>query len=658
MFKRILIANRGEIARRIARTCRRLEVEYVSVYSAADRNAAHLEGAVEREPIGEAPASSSYLNAEAIIAAALRTGCEAIHPGYGFLSENAAFAAAVEQAGLVFIGPDARTIDSMGNKATAKKMLARADVPVVPGSREATESHGLIRETCEEIGYPVILKPVAGGGGKGMQVVTESRELDAAIDAAIRIGKANFGDGRLLVERYIATPRHLEVQIFGDSHGNVVHLFERECSLQRRHQKIVEEAPASNLPADVRARLLAAAVRGAQAIGYVNAGTFEFILAPDDQFYFLEVNTRLQVEHPVTEAITGLDLVEWQLRIAAGEVLPLQQDAIRFAGHAIECRVYAEDPDQGFCPMPGEALRVQWPDSCRVDAAFDRQEPVPSFYDPMVAKLIAHGANRPESLRRLQAAIAETTLLGLTSNLGFAQRLLQDPRVQAGQVDTHLVDDFIGRAAPLSAIEPAAACAAFVDSAEAIAAAGHETRSPWAGSLGPLDRIALDPDAPLGRLTYQCQGQPLQAGLLRHDRDGVEVEVAQQRFAVSGTQSGGLWKGRVGELAWAAARFGDVLEVSVAGTRVQLLTRQDLAGELDKANGGEVVTRMPGAVVALPVEIGARVEQDDVIAIVEAMKMENRIYAPAAGTLSALHCRLGDIVAAGQTLASIATGTA
>ena len=652
MFKRILIANRGEIARRIARTCRRLDVEYVSVYSTADRNAAHLAGAVDTQLIGDAPASSSYLNAQALIAAALRTGCEAIHPGYGFLSENADFVAAVARAGLVFIGPDAHTIDSMGNKATAKKLLAHADVPVVPGSSEATESHGLIREACEAVGYPVILKPVAGGGGKGMQVVTQDSELDAAIDAAIRIGKANFGDGRLLVERYIATPRHLEVQIFGDSHGNVVHLFERECSLQRRHQKIIEEAPATNLPADVRARLLAAAVRGAQAIGYVNAGTFEFILAPDDQFYFLEVNTRLQVEHPVTEAITGLDLVEWQLRVAAGEALPLQQDAIGFSGHAIECRVYAEDPDQNFCPMPGEALLVQWPDSCRVDAAFDGRGQVPSFYDPMVAKLIAYGTDRPDSLWRLSAAIEQTTLLGLTSNLGFAQRLLQDPRVRAGQVDTHLVDDFIARTVPLPALDLAAACAAFVDSADV---AGQDVRSPWAGSIGPLDRIALDPEAPLGRLSYRFQNQALQVGLLRRDSQSAEVAIGEQRFEVSGARSGGVWKGRIGEWVWVAARFGDELELSVAGTRVQLLTRKDIADELDTSKGGDVITRMPGAVVALPIEIGSQVEQDDVIAIVEAMKMENRIYAPAAGTLSALHCRLGEIVSAGQTLASITT---
>jgi acetyl-CoA/propionyl-CoA carboxylase, biotin carboxylase, biotin carboxyl carrier protein len=650
MFKRILIANRGEIARRIARTCQRLEIEYVSVYSTADRNAAHLDGAVDTQLIGEAPASSSYLNGEAIIAAALRSGCEAIHPGYGFLSENADFASAVTQAGLVFIGPDAHTIETMGNKATAKQILARANVPVVPGSKEATESHGLIRETCQEIGYPVILKPVAGGGGKGMQVVAQDAELDAAIDAAIRIGKANFGDGRLLVERYIATPRHLEVQIFGDSHGNTVHLFERECSLQRRHQKIIEEAPASNLPADVRARLLAAAVRGAQAIGYVNAGTFEFILAPDDQFYFLEVNTRLQVEHPVTESITELDLVEWQLRVASGEALPLQQDAIQSSGHAIEFRVYAEDPDQGFCPMPGEALLVKWPVSCRVDAAFDGQGQVPSFYDPMVAKLIAYGTNRPDSLRRLLAAIDETTVLGLTTNLGFARRLLQDPRVQTGHVDTHLVDDFIRHAGALPAADLAAACAAFVDRTEA---AGQEVSSPWAGSIGPLDRAMLDPEAPLGRLSYQSQDRALQVGLFRHDRHGVDVAVAEQRFQVSGTQSGGLWQGRIDDLVWAAIRYPDYLELLVAGTRVQLLDRQDIADELDKSKGGDVITRMPGAVVALPIQVGSRVEQDDVIAIVEAMKMENRIYAPVAGTLGALHCQLGDIVAAGQSLASI-----
>ncbi|MGW6156185.1 acetyl-CoA carboxylase biotin carboxylase subunit, partial [Streptomyces sp. NPDC055144] len=451
MVKRLLIANRGEIARRIARTCRRLGIEYVAVHSEADGAAAHLDGAFEQVLIGPSPAADSYLRADALIDAALRTGCDAVHPGYGFLSENAEFASATAAAGLVFVGPDASTIAAMGDKATAKRLMAEAGVPVLPGSADATESSDDIRAHADRIGYPVILKPVAGGGGKGMQVIEHERDLAPAVEAAVRLARASFGDGRLLVERYLRRPRHIEVQVFGDTHGNVVHLFERECSLQRRHQKIVEEAPAVNLPADVREALLSAAVRGAQAIGYTNAGTFEFILDSagdgDGGFYFLEVNTRLQVEHPVTEAITGLDLVEWQLRTAAGEQLPLAQGEITTSGHAIEVRVYAEDPDADFRPAPGRALATLWPTDLRVDAAFDGAGDVPVFYDPMIAKLIAHDPARPAALARLLHAVRSTAVLGLTTNLGFLADLLRDPRVSAGLIDTHLVDEFAARGA-------------------------------------------------------------------------------------------------------------------------------------------------------------------------------------------------------------------
>ncbi|MTJ80966.1 MAG: ATP-grasp domain-containing protein, partial [Telmatospirillum sp.] len=459
MFKRILIANRGEIARRIARTCRRLGIETVAVHSKADRTSAHLDEADGREVIGGAAAIDSYLNGAAILAAARRTGCDALHPGYGFLSENAAFAQATGDAGLIFIGPPPDVIAAMGDKAEAKRRVAAAGVPVVPGSEEASEHPAEIRDACHRIGYPVILKPVAGGGGKGMTVVRREEDLSEAIERAIRLGRANFADGRLLVERFIANPRHIEVQIFGDAQGRIVHLFERECTLQRNHQKIVEEAPAGALPEATRAALLAAAVRGAEAIGYRNAGTFEFILAPDGAFYFLEVNTRLQVEHPVTEAITGLDLVEWQLRVAAGEALPLSQDEIRRSGHAIECRIYAEDPDNDFQPAPGEALAVRWPAGCRVDAAFDGAGTVPPFYDPMVAKLIVRGHDRADSLHRLLDAVQETVILGLTTNLGFLARLLQDRQVIAGDMDTHLVDRLAAEPPPAGLVAAATAAA-------------------------------------------------------------------------------------------------------------------------------------------------------------------------------------------------------
>lgn len=648
MFKRILIANRGEIARRIARSCQRLGIEFVAVHSSADAGADHLQGAVAREWIGEAPASASYLNGQAIIDAALRSGSEAIHPGYGFLSENPGFARAVAEAGLVFIGPDADTIVQMGDKARARQLMEAAGVPVLPGSPEATESYGLILETCAEIGFPVILKPSAGGGGKGMQVVWSEAGLREAVDAAVRIGRSSFGDGRLLVERYVSRPRHLEVQVFGDGRGAAVHLFERECSLQRRHQKIVEEAPACGLPADTREALLAAAVRGAQAIGYRNAGTFEFILAPDGRFYFLEVNTRLQVEHPVTEAITGQDLVEWQLRIAAGEGLPLAQADIRADGHAIECRVYAEDPQREFAPMPGTALHARWPAQLRVDAAFDRGGVVPAFYDPMLAKLIAHGSGRAAALAQLQAGLRDTELLGLTSNLGFLQRLLREPRVQAGQLHTHLVDE-LAAAPEAHRLTAAVACAAAIRLALACA----ESASPWQGGVGAYDRAALDPDAPLGRVACRCGAERSQAWLLDRDDERTLVQVDGQRHAVSLAGAGEHWHGEVDGWRWHALLRGDDVELSVGGQRVAL--RAELAEQAEQEAGGglQVRTPMPGTVVALPLTVGSRVEAQQVVAIVEAMKMENRLYAPCDGIVAELHCQVGDIVNADALLVSL-----
>ncbi|MEU2586525.1 biotin carboxylase N-terminal domain-containing protein [Streptomyces avermitilis] len=688
MVKRLLIANRGEIARRIARTCRRLDIEYVAVHSEADSAAAHLDGAFEQVLLGPSPAADSYLRADALIDAALRTGCDAVHPGYGFLSENPEFAAAVTEAGLVFVGPGADTIAAMGDKATAKRLMAEAGVPVLPGSATATESVDEIRAGAAEIGYPVILKPVAGGGGKGMQVIERESDLAPAVEAAVRLARANFGDGRLLVERYLRRPRHIEVQVFGDTHGTVVHLFERECSLQRRHQKIVEEAPAANLPADLREALLAAAVRGARAIGYVNAGTFEFIVDTDvagadasagagagagagtgagaragvdsgaadgsgGRFYFLEVNTRLQVEHPVTEAITGLDLVEWQLLVAAGEQLPLAQGEITASGHAVECRVYAEDPDADFRPAPGRALAAVWPTDLRVDAAFDGRGEVPVFYDPMIAKLIAHGPARPAALRQLLHAVRSTAVLGVTTNLGFLTDLLRDTRVSAGLTDTHLVDEFTARAARHRRdTDPvAAACAA----AMALPARTGPAESPWSGSVGAFDRRLLDPRAPLGRVACRIGGRTLEAALLTRRAGSLTVEVAGERFTVTRTSDGPLLRGTVGESLWTGLRRADGCELVVDGRRMALTL--DVTGEDDSAAGGDAVTSpMPGTVVQLPVAVGDVVQQGDTVAIVEAMKMENRVLASAPGVVEEIRCALADIVSADQVLVVIDTG--
>ncbi|VVJ22074.1 Uncharacterised protein [Amycolatopsis camponoti] len=648
MPKRVLIANRGEIARRIARTCRRLGVDHVAVHSTADAGAAHLEDAVETVHIGPAPARESYLDIEAVIDAALRTDCDAVHPGYGFLSENPEFAARVTEAGLVYIGPDAATIAAMGDKARARELMAAAGVPVLPGSEHATESADVLLADACRIGYPVILKPVAGGGGKGMRVVHAETDLPDAVAEAVRLGRAGFGDGRLLAERYVAAPRHIEVQVFGDRHGNVVHLFERECSLQRRHQKIVEEAPAPHLPSTTRHALLDAAVRGASALGYVGAGTFEFILDGDGRFFFLEVNTRLQVEHPVTEEITGLDLVEWQLRVADGEPLPLPQWQIRDTGHAIECRVYAEDPEHGFRPAPGHAEAVRWPRDVRVEAAFDESGAVPGFYDPMVAKLVATGADRPAALARLRTAIAGTTLVGLTTNLGFLGELLAEPRVAEGRVDTHLVDDFTARPAPHDRDARALACAAAMAVPDRAA-----TASPWTGTVGAFDRAALDPDAPLGRIVLRRDGRDHEARLVARDRAGLHVEAGGRRFTVSAEPvPGGLFRGTVGTTRWTGLPTADGYEIVLDGHRVAVARRTFAEGGGD-ASDGAVRTPMPGVVVGVACEPGARVEAGELLVVVEAMKMENRIVAPFDGTVDRLSCALNDGVTADQVLVTL-----
>ncbi|MFZ3561558.1 MULTISPECIES: acetyl/propionyl/methylcrotonyl-CoA carboxylase subunit alpha [unclassified Streptomyces] len=655
MLKRLLIANRGEIARRIARTCRRLDIEYVTVYSDADASAPHLEGAVESVRIGPAAAADSYLHIESIVDAALRTGCDAVHPGYGFLSESHLFASAVAEAGLVFVGPDAATIAAMGDKATARSLMAEAGVPVLPGSREATESAELLVEDARRIGYPVILKPVAGGGGKGMRVVEDEAGMADAVAEAVRLGRGNFGDGRLLAERYVPRPRHIEVQVFGDSHGGTVHLFERECSLQRRHQKIIEEAPAAGITPEVRTALLEAAVRGAEALGYVNAGTFEFILDAKGRFSFLEVNTRLQVEHPVTEEITGIDLVEWQLRVASGERLPLAQHEITATGHAVECRVYAEDPDAGFQPAPGRAHVVRWPvgvPDVRVEAAFDTSAEVPAFYDPMIAKLIARGPDRVSALRRLADATRTALVVGLTTNLGFLTDLLEDTRVVTGRVDTHLVDAFVAdtpRRGGASAVAAACAAAMHVPPLPSGAAA---PASPWTGTVGPLDRRALDADAPMGRIALSDDGQDVEARLTGVHGGTVDVTVHDRPFRVSVSHGAGLFRGTVGDRRWAGLRTADRFELIIDGRRTVLTARTRAEADSETVDN-TLRSPMPGMVVALSCAVGDRVEEGAVLMVVEAMKMENRILAPLAGVVEEIRCTLHGSVSTDQVLAVI-----
>lgn len=658
MFRRILIANRGEIARRVARTCRRLGIDYVAVYSQADRDAPHLDGAIASIPIGPAAAARSYLDAEKLIAVARDTGCEAVHPGYGFLSENAAFATAVEAAGLAFIGPTPKTIADMGDKATAKRLMAAAGVPTVPGSDGASDDPAAIEAALAEVGSPALLKPVAGGGGKGMAVF-RSGDGRAAIESAIRTAWSSFGDGRLLVERYVTAPRHVEVQVFGDGKGEVVHLHERECSLQRRHQKVVEEAPAAFLSDDLRARLLDAATRGARAIAYRNAGTFEFIVGADGAFFFLEVNTRLQVEHPVTEEITGLDLVEWQLRIAAGEGLPRAQADIRVSGHAVECRLYAEDPAAAFRPAPGTVAALRWPAGIRVESAVRAGGSVPPDYDPMIAKLIVHGADRDAALARMRAALAETAILGLTTNLGFLARLLADPVVQADGADTGFVDEALPRLVEMPDAHDILAVAA---AALACPVEGEGASSPWHGpGLGNLggDRGALDPAAPMGRIGFVMDGKWRITRLRAIDAAHAVIDVGGEGGggvvrlrSVTMHRDGHLVRGMLGGRPWAAAVGADAIEIAIAGTRARVeRALEALDGAAD--GDGAVASEMPGVVVALQVAVGDAVARGDTLAIVEAMKFETPIVAPREGIVAAIDCAVGTSVRAGQILIQI-----
>lgn len=494
MFKKILIANRGEIAVRIIRACREMDIQTVAVYSETDRRALHVRMADEAVEIGPPPAAESYLAIERILNAARETQAEAIHPGYGFLSENAGFARAVQTAGLIFIGPPPDAMNAMGDKGRARQTMQAASVPVVPGYQGADDEHTLAAK-AGEIGFPVLVKAAAGGGGKGMHVVFDPPSLNEAVAAARREAQHAFGDSHLILERYIPRARHIEFQILADMHGNVLHLFERECSIQRRHQKIIEETPSPFLDADLRSRMGTAAVAAARAVGYQNAGTIEFIVDPDTrQFYFLEMNTRLQVEHPITELVAGLDLVQWQIRIAAGETLPFRQADIRQRGHAIECRLYAEDPANNFLPATGRLLRFVEPKGpgIRVDSGFTSGDTISIHYDPLIAKIITFAEDRPAALRRMRAALRDTVLLGLTHNGAFLQDVLSTPEFQQGIFHTTWVEEYFGDwQPPQCALPPEVLVAAALTHFQTMpvgehssSVAGGDLYSPWGSANG------------------------------------------------------------------------------------------------------------------------------------------------------------------------------
>ncbi|NYZ63155.1 biotin carboxylase N-terminal domain-containing protein [Luteimonas deserti] len=659
MFSSVLIANRGEIACRVIRTCRRLGIRTIAVYSEADADAQHVRQADEAWPIGGPQPADSYLRGEMILEVARACGAEAIHPGYGFLSENADFADAVERAGLRFIGPSAASMRKMGSKAGAKDLMAAAGVPVVPGYTGEDQDPGTLAREAARIGFPLMIKAAHGGGGKGMRIVHALEGFIPALESCQREARNAFGRDRVLLERYIESPRHIEIQVFGDAHGGAIHLGERECSAQRRYQKVFEEAPSPFLTPELRAAMGAAAVQAARAIDYANAGTVEFIVAPTGEFYFMEINTRLQVEHPVTELVTGLDLVEWQLRVAAGQALPLEQDAVPREGHAIEVRLYAEDPDAGFLPGSGRlrTLRLPAPSAhVRVDSGVVEGDTVTIFYDPMIAKLIVHDADRPRALARLREALALCAIEGPKSNIAFLERLVRHPAIVGASIDTgyldrHL-DEFIAgddAAAP----DPALLAAAAVATLLAEGAADALDASPWATA----DGWRLGAPAPR-RLAFEHRGQPRLLGITGRAGD-YDVEVDGQQVAVRGARRDGdgltaRFDGHARRLA--LIEGSDTLVVHDGHARLELrLLADDRHGAVGSASTDDRVRApMPGRVVATRVRAGDTVTAGQELLVMEAMKMELALKAPRDGTVAELRAAAGEFVDADATLVVLA----
>jgi 3-methylcrotonyl-CoA carboxylase alpha subunit len=659
MFDKILIANRGEIACRVIRTARRLGIRSVAVFSEADADAQHVRLADEAYPIGGPRPAESYLRGEAIIEVATRAGARAIHPGYGFLSENADFADAVEAAGLVFIGPRAASMRKMGSKAGAKDLMQAAGVPVVPGYTGEDQTPDLLAREAARIGFPLMIKAAHGGGGKGMRIVRSAEEFLPALESCRREAANAFGRDRVLLERYIESPRHIEIQVFGDAHGNVIHLNERECSAQRRYQKVFEESPSPFLTPALRAAMGEAAVLAARAIDYTNAGTVEFIVDPAGDFYFMEINTRLQVEHPVTEMTTGQDLVEWQLRVAAGAALPMAQSQVPQQGHAIEVRLYAEDPEAGFLPGSGRLERLDLPDASphvRIDSGVVEGDTVTIFYDPMIAKLIVHDRDRASALARLREALAQCVIEGPKSNIAFLEALARHPaiveaRIDTGYLDRHL-DEFIDTAEPSPGLLLAAATATLLDQERgqrAAASASNDPASPWAiadgwrlGHAGqrPLafghrgDRVELlaQGDGGRYRIHHGDRTAAIEGARLAGDLLSLRMDGQARRFRVS------LRPGRVDV-------HDGLHRLSLQSLAVY---RRERAAQ--EGGGDRVRAPMPGRVVALRVAAGDRVDAGQELAVLEAMKMELALKAPRAGVVAELRASVGEFVEADSVL--------
>ncbi|MGO4304517.1 acetyl/propionyl/methylcrotonyl-CoA carboxylase subunit alpha [Cupriavidus sp. RAF12] len=672
MFNKILIANRGEIACRVAATCRRLGIRTVAVYSDADAEARHVAFCDEAVHIGGPAARDSYLRADHIIEMAKATGAQAIHPGYGFLSENEAFAEACAAAGLAFIGPPAAAIHAMGSKSAAKQLMEKAAVPLVPGYHGEDQDAALLRREADRIGYPVLLKASAGGGGKGMRVVESGDGFEAALASVKREASASFGDDKVLVEKYLTRPRHIEIQVFADTHGNCVYLFERDCSVQRRHQKVLEEAPAPGMTEDRRRAMGEAAVAAAKAVGYVGAGTVEFIANQDGSFYFMEMNTRLQVEHPVTEMITGQDLVEWQLRVAAGEALPLTQDRLQISGHALEARIYAENPDKQFLPSTGTLRFLRTPPAVqfmrggdahgpagvRIDAGVREGDTISPFYDPMIAKLIVWGRDRDEALARMAQALASYHVVGLSTNVAFLQRLVKSEAFRTADLDTGLIERNQAVLFPpqksvgIESISLAVAAllerdirTRHIDAADrnspwthagAWRLNGRDTRTLHFTCGGSKLEVVLKDDTRRSTLIYADQAAPF---AYIFNADDIRVDLGTRRT-----------HGQVHV-------EGDTFHVFTAGRHTVLEWQDPLshAGE-SEGEGGKLTAPMPGKVIAVMVEPGSTVTRGTPLLVMEAMKMEHTISAPADGVVSEVLYGVGEQVAEGAQLLAFAVG--
>lgn len=654
MFKKILIANRGEIACRVIETARKLGIKTVAVYSDADRRARHVRMADEAVHIGGAASSDSYLKADVIIKAAKDTGAEAIHPGYGFLSENAAFAEACEKAGVVFIGPNAEAIRAMGLKDGAKDIMDKAGVPVVPGYQGKEQDTSFLQKEAGKIGYPVLIKAVAGGGGKGMRLVEHEKDFPEALESCKREAKASFDNDHVLIEKYITKPRHVEVQVFGDSHGNAVYLFERDCSLQRRHQKVVEEAPAPGLREDVRKAMGEAAVKAAKAIHYAGAGTIEFIMDSVTQdFFFMEMNTRLQVEHPVTEMITGQDLVEWQLRVAFGEKLPLAQEELSINGHAFEVRLYAEDPAHEFLPQTGRIDRYLKSSKARIDTGVDEGDEVTIHYDPMIAKIIVHGQSREAALSHMREALAETGIAGLRTNQEFLSRVFKQEDFIAGNVDTGFIPRHMAELVPADYGRPGpvglslAAVYFLMGLNEAPVSRCPDpwnSRDNWRMGAHLVRPLTLMSRGETLELSATCRGNSFDItyGNDRFTASFVRMEGDKLTVAVDGA-----------EYSATIVTHGRDLTIFRDGRVIDLHLYVHGTGDDEEGGEGRITTPMPGKIIDVLVKQGDAVEKDQPLLIMEAMKMEMTIRAGCAGVVDELPVSANDQVADGALLVAI-----